>query len=82
LKTEDLSDHDLLVELNVKMDGVIEANASLRKAMYGEDGQGGLCGRVSKLEQFQSTLVGIAITLSTGVAIIGNWIWIRLTGGS
>lgn len=77
-KDENLSDHDLLIRLDAKMDSVINSYSDLKRGMYGDDGQGGLCGRISKIEQFQSTLLGIAASISFVVSLAGSWILSKL----
>jgi len=48
---EDLSDHDLLIRLDEKMDRMADDNSAFKKALYGEDGQGGICGRLTAIER-------------------------------
>jgi hypothetical protein len=74
-KDDNTSDHDLLIRLDEKMDGIIEANASFRKALYGENGQGGICGKIGTLENQQSRWAGrdgaILVIVPTAISIIG-----------
>ena len=78
----DESDHDILIEVRADLKNVILSQQELKKGMYGEDGQGGLCGRVSKLESFQATLIGIAGAVSFIVSLVWTKIGAFFSGGS
>ena len=73
-----MSDHDLLIRLDEKMDGIIEANASFRKALYGDNGQGGICGKMNALENQQSRWLGrdgaIVVIVPLVISILGLWL--------
>lgn len=64
----------LLIQLDTKMDGVIKAQEDLKCGLYGKDGQGGLCARVTKLEAFQSNILSIVATVTIALTLAGNWI--------
>ena len=73
-----MSDHDLLIRLDEKMDGIIEANTSFRKALYGDNGQGGICGKMNTLENQQSRWLGrdgvIVVIVPLVISILGLWL--------
>lgn len=77
----DESDHDILVRMDVRQATMAEDIGSLKKALYGEDGQGGVCGRVSKLENFQNTILAFVAVIAASVSFAGNWILAHLPGG-
>jgi hypothetical protein len=74
----------LLIRLDTRMETVADSLASLKKGMYGEDGQSGLCGRVTTLENQQSRWLGrdgaIVAGISAGIAILT--VAIGLKGGT
>jgi hypothetical protein len=78
----DESDHDILIEVRADLKHLLLSQQELKKGMYGEDGQGGLCGRVSKLESFQATLIGIAGVVSLTVSLVWSKIGALFSGGN
>lgn len=78
----DESDHDILIEVRADLKHLISSQQELKKGMYGEDGQGGLAGRVSKLESFQATLIGIAGVVSFIVSLVLTKIGALFAGGN
>ena len=64
MSTEDLSDHDLLIRLDEKVDTII------KRLEKGDQCMEDLKGRVSRLESFQATLVGIAAAVSFALTLV------------
>ena len=56
------------------MDLIIKANIKMEKIVFGEDGQGGMCGEIVKLKTQQSNWQGrdgaIVAGITIGVSII------------
>jgi hypothetical protein len=73
-------DHDMLIEIRGDVKYLRESQEKLAKTVYGEDGTGGLCGEVSKLKAFQSTLLAFVSALSIAISIAGNWVLNHLPG--
>ena len=71
---------ELLIRLDERTDQLVKDNAELKKGMYGDDGSGGLCGRISKLEAFQFTVIGIATAISLAISAGAYWVLNHLTG--
>lgn len=63
-----VSDHDMLVRLDEKMDTIIWR---LDKVDACQKEQGD---RVSKLESFQGTIIAFAGAVSLGASIAGSWV--------
>jgi hypothetical protein len=79
----DESERDkLLIRMDTRQETMADDIASLKKALYGDDGQGGVCGRVSKLENFQSTILAFVAAVSMAITLAGNWLLGKLTGGN
>ena len=77
----------LLTRLDERTKNIQDTQVDLKKGMYGEDGNGGFCKRisdldtrVSKMENFQSTLIGIAVTLSLAISTGGYWVLNHIRG--
>lgn len=68
-------DHDLIIRLDQKMDMVLE------RLEKGDTCMDELKNRVSKLESFQATILGIAATISAGITILGDKISKAFFGG-
>ena len=76
----DESDHDILIEIRSDLRNYCISQSKLEKEVHGDDGQGGLIGRVGKLEGFQATLIGIAAAISLVVSTGGYWLWKHMGG--
>lgn len=70
------SDHDLLIRLDEKMDAI------LKRLGKGDDCMGDHEKRISKLESFQATLIGIAAFVSFAVSLAQSKIGAFFGGGS
>ena len=66
----DEQDHDILIEMRSDLKNMITSQQKLEKMVYGEDGQGGLCGRVGGLENQQSRWMGRDGIIVVGVPIL------------
>jgi len=79
----DESDHDILIEMRSDVKNMVRSQLKLEKIVYGEDGQGGLCGQVSDLKNQQSRLTGrdgaIVIGVPILISLVGLWF---MHGGS
>lgn len=73
---DDPSDHDLLIRLDEKVDTILKRLEKGDACMDEHDR------RISRLENFQNTLLGIAATISIGISVAGSWIMSKLTGGT
>lgn len=67
-KKQDMSDHDLMITLNVKMGFVL---AALKD---GDNRMKDLKTRVGKLESFQNTVLAFAGAVSLAVSTVGSWV--------
>ena len=71
------SDHDILVRMDTRQEQMAGDISSLKKALYGEDGQGGICGRMSKVENQQSRWLGrdgvILILVPIIISVLAIW---------
>ena len=72
----------LLIRLDERSAATEKAINKINVGLYGDDGQGGVCSRVSKLENFQSTILAFVATLTIAISLAGNWAIGKLTGGS
>nr|WP_321349799.1 hypothetical protein [uncultured Methanoregula sp.] len=78
--SDDMSDHDILIEMRSDLKNLVRSQQKLEKIVYGEDGQGGLCGRMTKVENQQSRwmgrdgviVVGIPLLISVGLVIFSR----------
>jgi hypothetical protein len=65
------------MRIDGKVDTLITRQTKIEKLVYGEDGQGGLCGTVADLKNQQSRLTGRDSAIVVGVPIlislIGLW---------
>lgn len=77
---EDARDQ-LLIRMDERQATMAQDISSLKTALYGDDGQGGVCGRVSKLETFQSTVLSYVAAIAIGITLAGNWLLGKITGG-
>jgi len=66
------TDREWLMRIDEKLDGVIVAQAKMTTTISGDDGQGGLCARVSKLENFQNYILGAAAVIALVVPLVWN----------
>jgi len=77
----DESDHDILIEMRSDLKNLIRSQQKLEKIVYGDDGQGGLCGQVSDLKNQQSRwmgrdgviVVGVPILISVAIFLFEHW---------
>ena len=60
------------MRIDEKLDGVIVAQAKMTTTISGDDGQGGLCARVSRLENFQNYILGAAAVIALVVPLVWN----------
>lgn len=60
--------------MNGKLDLILQNQEKVAKTVYGEDGTGGLCGRVSRLESFQAAIMALAGAVSLAVSVVGSWV--------
>jgi len=81
LELDDEERDRLLIRMDTRQEIMTEAIMDLKKGMYGEDGQGGVCARVSKLENFQSTILAFVAAIAMAVTLAGNWAIGKITGG-
>ena len=72
----------LLIRLDERSAATEKAINKINIGLYGDDGQGGVCSRVSKLENFQNTLLAFVTTITIAMTLVGNWAIGKLTGGS
>jgi hypothetical protein len=66
------TDREWLMRIDEKLDGVIVAQAKMTTTISGDDGQGGLCARVSRLENFQNYILGAAAVIALIVPLVWN----------
>jgi hypothetical protein len=66
------TDREWLMRIDEKLDGVIVAQAKMTTTISGDDGQGGLCARVSRLENFQNYILGAAAVIALVVPLVWN----------
>ena len=66
------TDREWLMRIDEKLDGVMGAQAEMKKTISGDDGQGGLCARVSRLENFQNYILGAAAVIALVVPLVWN----------
>lgn len=77
----DESDHDILIEMRSDLKNLVRSQQKLEKIVYGDDGQGGLCGQVSDLKNQQSRwmgrdgviVVGVPILISVAIFLFEHW---------
>ena len=77
---EDARDQ-LLIRMDERQATMAQDIGSLKTALYGDDGQGGVCGRVSKLENFQNTILAFVAAISVVITLAGNWFIGKISGG-
>jgi hypothetical protein len=68
------------MRIDEKLDGVIGTQAKMTTTISGADGQGGLCARVTKLENFQSYILGAAAVIALVVPLVWNKIAVIFGG--
>ncbi|MFA6364210.1 hypothetical protein [Methanoregula sp.] len=72
------SDHDILIEVRSDLKNLIESQKKLEKVVYGEDGQGGLCGSVQTVKNQQSRWIGrdgaILVLVPIAISILAVWL--------
>lgn len=73
---DDSERDQLLIRLDERVDTILKRLEKGDKCMEEHDR------RIGALEQFQHTLLGIAVTISIGVSVAGSWIMSKLTGSS
>jgi hypothetical protein len=78
---DDYERDKLLIRLDERSEATEKAINKINIGLYGDDGQGGVCARVSKLENFQSTILAFVATLTIAISLTGNWVIGKLTGG-
>ena len=66
------TDREWLMRIDEKLDGVIVTQTKMTTTISGVDGQGGLCARVSKLENFQNYILGAAAVIALVVPLVWN----------
>lgn len=74
----------LLIRMDTRQEIMVTDIKALKTGMYGDDGQGGVCGRVTKLESFQSTVLAFVTSITIGVTLAANWVisWLSTKGGN
>lgn len=65
---------ELLTRIDVRTEAMERAIEKLNLGMYGEDGMGGLCARVSSLETFRSNALMIVAGIAGLITLTGNYI--------
>jgi len=74
--TKPQTDREWLIQIDGKVDSILDRLEKGDKCMKEHDA------RLSKLEKFQFTLIGIAASISLAISTGGYWILNRLHGGS
>lgn len=74
--TKPQTDREWLIQIDGKVDSILERLEKSDNCMKDHED------RLSKLEKFQSTLIGIAAAISITISTGGYWILNRLHGGS
>jgi hypothetical protein len=74
---EPKTDREWLMRIDGKVDTLITRQTKIETLVYGEDGQGGLCGAVSDLKNQQSRLTGrdgaIVVGIPILISLVGLW---------
>ena len=74
--TKPQTDREWLIQIDGKVDSILERLEKSDNCMKDHED------RLSKLEKFQSTLIGIAAAISITISTVGYWILNHLHGGS